>query len=69
MAENGNGTSGRSWVYWLLVIPVIAVLWVPFYNSVDPVWEGIPYFYWYQFLWVLLNAGIIGLVYFLTERH
>jgi hypothetical protein len=68
MSEDQNGSSRRnSWAYWLLVIPFIATLWVPFYNWVDPMWQGIPYFYWYQFLWILIGAGITALVYFLTE--
>ena len=69
MADDREGAGqGRSWAYWLLIIPFVATLWVPFYNSVEPVWQGIPYFYWYQFLWILISAGITALVYFLTER-
>ncbi len=70
MSEDRNGSNGgRSWVYWLLIIPFIATLWVPFYNSVEPTWQGIPYFFWYQFLWIILGAGITAIVYFLTERQ
>jgi len=70
MSEDQNGSSGgRTWPYWLLVIPFIATLWVPFYNSVEPTWQGIPYFFWYQFLWIILGAGITAVVYFLTERQ
>ena len=47
----------------LLLIPFVAVLWVPFYNSVQPAWFGIPFFYWYQLLWVILGAVIIAIVY------
>lgn len=50
-------------VRWLLAVPVVAVLWVPFYNRVEPSVFGVPFFYWYQLLWVLLGALIIGLVY------
>jgi Protein of unknown function (DUF3311) len=70
MSEDRNGSSGgQSWVYWLLIIPFIATLWVPFYNSIEPTWQGIPYFFWYQFLWIILGAGITAIVYFLTERQ
>jgi hypothetical protein len=48
---------------WLLVLPFIAVLWVPFYNSVEPSLGGIPFFYWYQLLWVLLSSVIVYVVY------
>jgi len=43
----------------LLLLPFVALLWVPFYNSIEPVLWGIPFFYWYQFLWVLLTSAII----------
>lgn len=68
MANNQNGTGGRlSWVYWLLIIPFVASLWVPFYNSIEPTWQGIPYFYWYQLLWIILGAVITAFVYFMTR--
>jgi hypothetical protein len=55
--------SGKSWLRWLLVIPFIAVLWVPFYNSVEPSLGGIPFFYWYQLLWVLVSSVLIFFIY------
>ena len=51
------------WARLLLLIPFIAVLWVPFYNRIDPVWAGVPFFYWYQLLWIILSAVIIAIVY------
>ena len=35
--------------YLLLVVPFIAILWIPFYASGDPPLFGFPFFYWYQF--------------------
>ena len=68
MSDERDGLRRRnSWAYWLLLIPFIATLWVPFYNAVEPMWQGIPYFYWYQFLWILISAALTALVYFLTE--
>jgi hypothetical protein len=52
-----------AWARLLLVIPFIAVLWVPFYNSAEPSIVGVPFFYWYQLLWIILAAVIIGIVY------
>lgn len=60
------GRSARTWWYLLLVIPFIAMLWVPSYASVSPDFAGIPFFYWYQFLWVLISAAITAIVYLLT---
>ena len=37
-----------------LAIPVIALMWVSSYNKVDPKLGGVPFFFWYQFLWVIL---------------
>lgn len=58
----------KSWWYILLIIPFIATLWVPFYASEDPTFYGIPYFYWYQFLWVAISAVLTGIVYFATKK-
>ncbi len=42
--------------------PFVALLWPPLYNSVEPALWGIPFFYWYQFLWVILTSALIILV-------
>jgi len=55
----------RAWNL-LLALPFVALLWVPFYNSVEPAAWGIPFFYWYQFVWVLLTAALTVLVHRLT---
>jgi len=58
---------GWSWWYLLLVIQFIASLWVPFYNAAEPSLGGIPFFYWYQMLWVIIGAVLTAVVYFATE--
>lgn len=55
-------------IHLLLFLPFIAVLWVPFYNSAEPSWAGIPFFYWYQMLWIPLGALILLPVYLVEER-
>jgi hypothetical protein len=67
MNEQGERRSGWSWWYLLFVLQFVAVLWPPFYNSVEPSWAGIPFFYWYQLLWVIVGAVLTGIVYFATE--
>jgi hypothetical protein len=52
-----------AWARLLLILPFIAMLWVPFYNTAEPMLYGVPFFYWYQLLWIILGAVIIGLVY------
>ena len=51
---------GWSWWYLLFVVQFVAVLWPPFYNKVEPPWIGIPFFYWYQLLWVIISAVTYG---------
>lgn len=53
----------NSWVLVLLVIPFVAVLWPPFYNSVAPKFAGVPFFLWYMFLWTIISSVITILVY------
>lgn len=45
--------------YLLLLLPFAAMLWVPSYNRVEPELAGIPFFYWYQMLWIVLGALIL----------
>jgi hypothetical protein len=57
-APAGARRASNAWNL-LLLLPFAALLWVPFYNSIEPVLWGIPFFYWYQFAWVFLTSGII----------
>jgi hypothetical protein len=59
--------SGWSWWYLLLLIQFVAVLWPPFYNKIDPTWGGMPFFYWYQLVWIIIGAALTAIVYFVTE--
>ncbi len=54
----------RSWILLLLLIPFIALLYPPFYNFQQPTFIGIPFFYWFQLLWVIITAVITAIVYF-----
>ncbi len=58
----------RAW-YLLLAIPFIATLWVPFYASANPAILGVPFFYWYQFLWVIISGVLTAIVYFATPER
>jgi hypothetical protein len=55
------GWSSPMWM--LLLLPFIGLLWVPFYNSPEPVLLGFPFFYWYQLSWVPISSLLIWLVY------
>ncbi|MGH2868136.1 MAG: DUF3311 domain-containing protein [Solirubrobacteraceae bacterium] len=54
--------TSRHW-YWLLLLPFLALLYPPLYAHVTPRLFGIPFFYWYQAVWLVLTAGITTLVY------
>ncbi len=48
----------------LLLIPYVAMMWVPSYNRIEPELAGIPFFYWYQLLWIVLGVAILLPAYF-----
>jgi hypothetical protein len=55
--------------YLLLILPFAGTLFPPLYNRADPQLFGLPFFYWYQLLWVIVTAGILGLVVYLTREN
>jgi hypothetical protein len=65
---NNNRGYAWSWWYLLLLAQFVPTLWVPFYNSVEPSWAGIPFFYWFQMALVLVSAAVTAVVYFATEK-
>ena len=67
MTEPKGTRSTWSWWYLLFVVQFVAVLWPPFYNKLEPTWLGMPFFYWYQLLWVIISAVLTGIVYKATE--
>ncbi len=42
----------------LLAIPTIVLLFVPLYNRQTPEFLGLPFFYWFQALWLFIAAGM-----------
>ncbi len=54
----------RSWLLLLLLIPFIVLLWPPLYSFREPAFVGIPFFYWFQLLWVIITALLTAVVYF-----
>jgi hypothetical protein len=47
----------------LLLPPYIALLAPAFYAKAEPSLFGFPFFYWYQFAWVIVAAALTGIVY------
>jgi hypothetical protein len=62
-APDDTSSERSTWLKWILILPYIALLWVPFYNGTEPTLLGFPFFYWYQFLWVPLTSLLIYIVF------
>jgi hypothetical protein len=58
----------RGW-YVLLLLPFAATLVPPFYARVHPKIGAWPFFYWWQFAWVVVTALILAVVYRVTTRR
>ena len=72
MPKNGPKSSKKRasrWWYLLFAVQFVGLLAVPFYNKLQPEWAGIPFFYWYQLIWIILGAGLTLTVYFAMEYH
>ncbi|MCU1422619.1 MAG: hypothetical protein JWN36_2270 [Microbacteriaceae bacterium] len=54
-------------INFLLVIPVIGALLPMLYNFDAPRLGGIPFFYWYQFLWIAVSVVVTTIVYRATR--
>ncbi|CAM5277075.1 MULTISPECIES: DUF3311 domain-containing protein [Streptomyces] len=61
-------TPGRVVIGVCLLAPFVAMLWVGSYARTDPTFIGIPFFYWYQMLWVLLSTVLTVIAYKLWQR-
>jgi len=52
-----------SWTLILLIVPFIVLLWPPFYNYNQPEFIGIPFYYWFQLLWIIITAILTAVLY------
>ena len=55
--------SDRSGWNWLLLLPLLAVIYPPLYDRSDPWLFGLPFFYWYQLAVIALSVVCTLLVY------
>ncbi|MER7751219.1 DUF3311 domain-containing protein [Kitasatospora sp. NPDC097643] len=51
-----------------LLVPIVAMLWVSSYDKPDPEVGGMPFFYWYQLLWVPVSAVFTVAAYLLINK-
>jgi hypothetical protein len=67
MMDAQRRRGGWSWWYLLFVVQFAVALWPPLYNKIEPTLIGIPFFYWFQLLWVIVSAVFTAVVYFATS--
>lgn len=60
-APNAKKKSPLLWI--LLAAPYLALCFPQLYARATPAIWGFPFFYWYQFVWVVLTSLLLGLVY------
>lgn len=51
------------WVWLLLLAPYIGLCFPSFYARATPALFGFPFFYWYQFVWVVLTSVLLYIAY------
>ncbi|MGQ0638807.1 MAG: DUF3311 domain-containing protein [Nitrososphaerota archaeon] len=53
----------------LIIFPSIVALDVPLYNMTSPDLYGLPFFYWFQTLWlVVCTISYLGFSYLIDQR-
>jgi hypothetical protein len=52
----------------LLLIPALALIFPGVYARESPEIFGVPFFYWYQLLWIVLTGIITAVVYRATPE-
>ncbi|HEX4223731.1 MAG TPA: DUF3311 domain-containing protein [Pseudonocardiaceae bacterium] len=51
----------------LLLVPLLMLI-TPWFNSDGPRLIGLPFFYWYQFLFVIVGVACVWIVYAMTKK-
>lgn len=53
----------------LTLIPFVGLAVVPLYVRTNPEIGGLPFFYWYQLLWLFLAAALFGTAAILFNKY
>ena len=53
----------------LLAIAIVVPLLVPTYSFDEPRLAGMPFFYWYQMMWIPITSALVGISYWLISRE
>ena len=68
-ADPSRRPGTRRTVLALLIVAIIGTLWVPLYARNAPRLGPFPFFYWYQFIWVLVSSGLCWAGYLLLRTR
>ena len=66
-AASGRTSRDRSPANWLLLVPILLVIWPPLFNKISPTLFGIPFFYWYQLAAISIGVTCTYVVYRATR--
>jgi hypothetical protein len=64
----GSATALKRVAYALLVGECLVILIPSVYGRAAPKLFGIPFFYWFQLLWIIVGMVVTGIAYLLIER-
>jgi Protein of unknown function (DUF3311) len=67
--ETRKAGGKRSFWAWLLVVPLVLLVYPGLYARTTPELFGFPFFYWYQFAVAIATALLTGAVYWLTRNR
>lgn len=65
----GKSPAALAAVTVLLVVAIAGTLWVPIYARTAPKLGNFPFFYWFQFMWLLVVAVLAWLCYLLLRTR
>ena len=67
--ERPRSSSGARWalIYVLLAPAVVLPLWVGLYDREDPTFLGFPFYYWFQFLLIVIAVTLTYPAYLLAK--
>jgi Protein of unknown function (DUF3311) len=65
--DAADAKRGRRW-NWLLLVPLVLLIYPGLYSRETPVVFGFPFFYWFQFAVVIVTALLTGVVYLAMRR-
>ena len=52
-----------------LIAPFVGLLWPPWYAAGGPTLAGVPFFYWYQLVWIPGSVLLMTVAFLLLRRR